>query len=453
MGELFGTDGIRGVANEHPMTPEMALKLGMAASYYFGRDSRHPKILIGKDTRLSCYMFENALASGICAMGADVLLCGPMPTPAVAYLTASMRVDAGVIISASHNPYHDNGIKFVGPDGFKLRDQIENEIESLVLSNELEKHRVRPSQIGKARRIVDANGRYIVFLKNYFPKDLSLNGVKIVIDCANGAAYRVAPQVFSELGADVTAIHASPNGMNINDHCGATDPAALSAKVRESGAALGIALDGDGDRVILVDEQGEVVNGDEMLGICAMDYKQSGRLHGNAFVATVMSNFGLEAAMRAQGIRVVPAPVGDRYVIEEMRKDGIILGGEQSGHIVFLDRHTTGDGILTALEVLAISIRSGKSLGRLKEFMRKFAQTLVNVEVREKRPLDSMTTVGRAIKDVESKLNGKGRVYVRYSGTEPLARVLVEGEDERLTRAFAHQIAIELEREIGVRSS
>lgn len=452
MGRLFGTDGIRGVANEYPMTPEMALKLGMATGYYFGRHSRQGRILIGKDTRLSCYMFENALASGISAMGADVMLCGPVPTPAVAYLTPSMRVNAGVVISASHNPYQDNGIKFIGPDGFKLVDSIEDEIEKLVLSDELEKLRVRPAQIGRAKRIVDATGRYIVFLKNAFPKNLSLDGIKMVVDCANGACYRVAPQVFAELGAEVIAIGVSPNGKNINDQCGATAPQAVAAKVRETGAHLGVALDGDGDRVILVDAKGEILDGDEILGMCAMDFAASRRLQGGAFVASVMSNYGLELAMMQKGIRIVRAPVGDRYVIEEMRKEGFILGGEQSGHIVFLDRHTTGDGILTALEMLAICVRSGKGLEEMRGFMKRVPQVLLSVKVKERKPFDSMSDVNRAIQDVESRLNGEGRVYVRYSGTEPVARILVEGSDERLMRAYAHQIAIELEREIGLRA-
>ncbi|MBI2890787.1 MAG: phosphoglucosamine mutase [Nitrospirae bacterium] len=449
MGKLFGTDGIRGVANEYPMTPELALQLGMATGYRFGTRNRRGRIIIGKDTRLSCYMFENALAAGICALGSDVMLCGPVPTPAVAYLTASMRADAGVVISASHNPYQDNGIKFIGPDGFKLNDQIESEIEELVLSEKPDRERVRASRIGQARRISDATGRYIVFLKNYFPKDLSLEGLKIVVDCANGACYRVAPQVFSELGAEVTALAISPNGRNINDGCGATSPQNLASRVCEEEADFGVALDGDGDRAILVDHAGEIVDGDEIMGLCAIEFHKSKRLANDTLVASVMSNYGLEIALRERGIRVVRAPVGDRYVVEEMQKGGHVLGGEQSGHVVFLDRHTTGDGILTAIEVLSICARSGRRLAEHKRFMDRVPQVLLRIQVREKRPLEEMASVAGAIRGVEGELNGGGRVYVRYSGTEPVARVLVEGRDEALIRAYAQKIAREIEKEVG----
>ena len=447
---LFGTDGIRGVANVEPMTADTTLRLGRAIAHIFKKEPRRHRILIGKDTRLSGYIFEYALTAGICSMGVDVLLAGPIPTPAIAFLTSSMRADAGVVISASHNPYQDNGIKLFSSDGFKLPDELELEIEGFVLDED-GKPELRPSadEVGKAYRIDDAVGRYVVFVKNTFPKELTLDGLKIVVDCANGATYRAAPEAFYELGAEVVSLGVSPNGVNINKGCGSLHPEGLKEEVLRQNAHLGIAFDGDGDRCILVDEKGNIVNGDHILAICATAMIKEGTLKDNTVVATVMSNTGLDEAVERAGGRVVRTQVGDRYVVEEMLRGGYNLGGEQSGHIVFFEHTTTGDGIITAMQILSIMIKEGKPLSELASIMTYYPQVLVNVRVREKRPLDDIPSVRQALRDIENSLGGRGRVFVRYSGTEPVARVTVEGEKEDVIKALAQQLADVIKKELG----
>ncbi|HEU5360250.1 MAG TPA: phosphoglucosamine mutase, partial [Candidatus Deferrimicrobiaceae bacterium] len=427
--KLFGTDGVRGVANNEPMTVETAMALGQAVAYSFRNHAGRHKIVIGKDTRLSGYMFETALAAGICSMGGDVMLVGPLPTPGIAFLTHSMRADAGVVISASHNPYQDNGIKFFGRDGFKLADGIEAKIEMLMLGDQLKEMRPPSPQIGRAHRIDDATGRYIVYLKNTFPGHLSLEGLKIVIDCANGAAYRIAPQVFHELGADVIPLGVSPNGLNINEKCGSLFPELVSAKVQETRADLGISLDGDADRVIVVDHKGEVVDGDRIMAVCAENLARRKKLKKNTVVATVMSNIGLELFLKERKIKMVRAPVGDRYVVEAMRAGGYNFGGEQSGHLIFLDHATTGDGILAALQLLAVMVESGKRLADLGKKMVTLPQILLNLKLKERVPLENLPGFQKALAEFEKKLGKKGRILVRYSGTEPVLRIMVEGED------------------------
>jgi phosphoglucosamine mutase len=452
--QLFGTDGVRGVANIDPMTSETALRLGRAVAYVFRKstDRRH-KIIIGKDTRLSGYMLETAMASGICSMGVDVLLVGPMPTPGIAFLTRTLRADAGVVISASHNPFQDNGIKFFSSAGFKLPDEMELEIERLVLDTEIDHLRPTANDIGKAFRIEDALGRYNVFVKNTFPRDLTLDGLNVVVDCANGAAYRVAPEVLGELGADVTAIGDDPDGQNINHECGATAPGAVQRAVLEHRAHVGIALDGDGDRCLLVDECGTLIDGDALLAILARDLERRGALANDTLVTTHMSNFGLELAMRDLGIALVKTQVGDRYVLEEMQRGGYNLGGEQSGHVILLEHTTTGDGLITALAILGIMRSSGETLSSLAKFVRKFPQVLINVPVREKRDLAEMPAVQEIVTEVETALAGRGRVYIRYSGTEGLARVMVEGEDLTQVERHAGRIAEAVESALGAGSA
>ncbi len=447
---LFGTDGVRGVANVDPMTSEMMVKLGRAAAHVLKerRRGRH-RIVIGKDTRLSGYMLENALASGICSMGVDILLVGPLPTPGIAFITASMRADAGVVISASHNPYQDNGIKFFDRDGFKLPDEVEDEIESHIFNGAIEHFRPTADEVGKAFRVDDAVGRYVVFLKSTFPAHLSLEGVRIVVDCANGAAYRVAPSVFEELGADVLAVGVEPDGMNINAGCGSLHPEGVAEKVRQTGAHMGIALDGDADRVIVVDEHGNQVDGDHIMAICARDLVARGRLAGGAVVATVMSNLGLERSLAEVGLGLVRTRVGDRYVVDRMRQEGYNFGGEQSGHLIFLDHATTGDGVLAALQLLAVMVEQGKPLSELARVMEAVPQVLHNVRVREKVPVDRLPSVARAIREAEEALGADGRVLVRYSGTEPKLRVMVEGDDEDRIRAMAERICSAVSEEIG----
>jgi phosphoglucosamine mutase len=445
MRKMFGTDGIRGVANQDPMTPEVALRLGQAVAHLFGRGGRHGRIVIGKDTRLSGYMFESALSSGLCSMGADVMLCGPLPTPGIAFITSSMRADAGVVISASHNPYQDNGIKIFARDGFKLPDEVEAEIEELMASDELS--RARPEgDVGKARRIDDAVGRYIVFLKGVFPRDRTLDGLRVVVDCANGAGYKVAPAVLAELGADVSTLATKPDGKNINKGCGALHPDHTCKAVKKYRADIGIALDGDADRVIFSDEHGEVVDGDAIMAMLAGHMIAAGTLRGKTVVATVMSNLGLERALSAAGGRLVRTQVGDRYVVEEMRRAGYNFGGEQSGHLIFLDHMTTGDGMVAALQVLAQMVETGKPLSELARGMTRYPQVLVNVKVREKKPLESLEDVARLIEGIERTLGEDGRVLVRYSGTEAKARVMVEGPDARTIQSYADDIARALER-------
>ena len=447
---LFGTDGVRGIANVEPMTSETALRLGRAVAYVSKRSPRRHKILIGKDTRLSGYMLEQAMASGICSMGVDVLLVGPLPTPGIAFLTRTLRADAGVVISASHNPFQDNGIKFFSPAGFKLPDDLEAEIERLVVSDSIDALRPTATEIGKAFRIDDAIGRYNVFAKNTFPRHLTLDGVTIAIDCAHGAAYKVAPEVLEELGARVIPLGVDPNGENINLGAGALHPQSLQQAVTIGRAHVGIALDGDADRCILVDERGEVVDGDEILAILATELHARGQLARDTLVATVMSNLGLHTALRERGIAVVTTPVGDRYVVEEMVKGGFNLGGEQSGHIVFLDHNTTGDGLVTGLAVLALLVEKGEPLSVLRRAMRRFPQVLVNLKVGSKPDLRTLPALARTIDEAERALGERGRVLVRYSGTESLLRVMIEGEREPQIRDLAERIVDAARAAIGV---
>jgi len=454
---LFGTDGVRGVANVYPMTGEIAMQLGRALAYIVRNGAHRHRIVIGKDTRLSGYLLEQAIASGICSMGVDVMLCGPLPTPGIAFITESMRADAGVVISASHNAYQDNGIKFFSRDGFKLPDEMELRIERLVLGSPGEKgapedfHALRPTanRIGKAKRINDAVGRYVVFLKSLFPRELTLDGMTVVVDCAHGAAYKVAPAVFEELGARVVTLYSKPDGKNINDGCGAVHPEAMAKAVEKSRANLGIALDGDADRVIVADERGRIVDGDAIMSIVGRDLLRRRALAKKTVVATVMSNGGLERALRAEGGRVVRTQVGDRYVVEEMRRSGYNFGGEQSGHLIFLDHVTTGDGVCAALNLLAVMLRDGKPLSELARCFEPVPQVQLNLAVREKRPLESLADVQRAIAAAEKALDGDGRVLVRYSGTENKARVLVEGPDAKRIAAYAETIAEALKRALG----
>ncbi|HZP43744.1 MAG TPA: phosphoglucosamine mutase [Candidatus Binatia bacterium] len=447
--KLFGTDGVRGVANVDPMTSETALRLGRALAHVSKRSTRRHKILIGKDTRLSGYMLETAMASGICSMGVDVLLVGPLPTPGIAFLTRSLRADAGVVISASHNAFQDNGIKFFGQSGFKLADDVEAEIERLVLSDSIDTLRPTATEIGKAFRIDDAVGRYNVFAKSTFPRHLTLDGLRLVVDCGHGAAYKVAPEVLEELGADVVARGVEPDGQNINQDCGALHPAGLQAAVREHGAQVGIALDGDADRAIFVDETGAVVDGDEVMAILAAELGAREGLRHGTLVATVMSNLGLHLAMKERGIRVVTTPVGDRYVVEEMVRGGYNLGGEQSGHVVFLDHNTTGDGLITCLALLAVMVEKGRPLSELRRVMQRFPQVLVNVRVAARRDVATVPALGEAIRAAEAALGDRGRVLVRYSGTEPLLRIMIEGEREAQIRSLAEGIAGAARRALG----
>ncbi|MDD2271835.1 MAG: phosphoglucosamine mutase [Desulfuromonadaceae bacterium] len=450
MKKLFGTDGVRGVANVYPMTTEMAMQLGRAAAYIFkGGGKRRHRIVIGKDTRLSGYMLENALVAGICSMGVDVLQVGPLPTPGIANITSSMRADAGVVISASHNAFQDNGIKFFSADGFKLPDDLELKIETLIESKKIDALRPTATEVGKAYRIEDAAGRYIVFLKNTFPQEMDLSGMKIVLDCANGAAYKVAPAVFSELGAEVIPYGVSPNGTNINAGCGSTCPSVISEAVKLHRADIGIALDGDADRVIVCDEFGNEVDGDHIMAICATDMLKRKLLKKKTLVATVMSNMGLDIALRKAGGKIVKTDVGDRYVVEAMRAGGYNLGGEQSGHMIFLDYSTTGDGILSALQLLAVMRREGKTISELAEIMIPLPQVLCNTRVREKVDIYSISEIAAKIKDVENKLGHDGRVLIRYSGTEPLLRVMIEGQDKYEITSWANEICDLVKKNIG----
>lgn len=449
MGKLFGTDGIRGVANEEPMTPETVVKLGRAAAYLFKTKAGRHSIVIGKDTRLHGYMLECALTSGICSMGVDVLLVGPLPTPGIAFITRSLRADAGIVISASHNPFKDNGIKFFSGEGLKLPDEMEERMEALITGREIERLRPLAAEIGKAYRINDAAGRYIEFAKGTVPKGVSFQGVKVVVDCAHGATYKVAPTILNELGAVVIPVNIQPNGININDRCGSLYPDVVKKAVLEHRADIGISYDGDGDRAILVDETGAVVDGDHILAICALDLKRSGLLRSDTLVATVMSNIGLELCLKEVGVRMVRVPVGDRYVLEEMLRHGYNLGGEQSGHIVFLDHNTTGDGVVTALQVLSLMVKRQERLSQLRQCMTVCPQLLVNVRVTEKPDLGSIPAIQAVISDAEAQLNGSGRVLVRYSGTESVARVMVEGTDAEQVKFLARSIAEAIEKELG----
>ena len=449
MRKLFGTDGVRGIANLEPMTSETAMKLGRAVAHMFKRREGRHQIVIGKDTRLSGYMLESALTSGICSMGVDVLLVGPMPTPAVAFLTRSLRADAGVMISASHNPYQDNGIKFFSNDGFKLPDDVELRMEELILTNEIEHLRPTADEIGKAHRIDDAEGRYIEYVKRSLPREMDFQGLKVVLDCAHGAAYSVFPKVIKELGAEVHVIGDEPNGTNINAGFGATSPECLQEEVRARGADLGIALDGDADRSVFVDEEGKVVSGDQALAAFAFDLQQRGRLQKQTVVGTVMSNFGFEAALKKSGIDLIRTPVGDRYILERMLADGYNLGGEQSGHHIFLDFNTTGDGLISGLQMLKLMRRTERPLSSLAQCMEAVPQVLLGVEVSHKPNLDSIPELQQAIQSCEKSLNGTGRVLVRYSGTEPLVRVMVEGQNDAQIRQVADELVGVVKAAIG----
>ena len=448
MRKLFGTDGIRGKANEHPMTSEIALSLGRAISIIF-RNSSTQKILIGKDTRLSGYMIESALVSGICSMGGNAYLVGPLPTPGIAFLTANMRVDAGVVISASHNPFEDNGIKIFSSDGFKLPDEVEEKIEKLIFENNFDRYYPNSKDMGRAFRIDDAVGRYVVYLKTTFPKKYDLKGLKIILDCANGATYKVAPEVFYELGADIETIGTEPDGININNGCGSTDTKKLRAKVIEYGADLGIAFDGDGDRVILINENGEEIDGDYIIGFCAEYLKRKGLLKNDSVVITPMSNFGLEKYLKRNGIDFIKSSIGDRYVLEEMIKNSLILGGETSGHIIFLEHNTTGDGIITALQVLKILIEENKPASEINKIFNKFPQVLINVKVKEKLPFEKISGFNEKIAEFERLLNDRGRIFIRYSGTEKKMRIMVEGDDLKEVRNIANELAEIVKKEIG----
>jgi len=419
----------------------VAMQLGRGTAYIFKNKEKRHRIVIGKDTRLSGYMIENALVAGICSMGVDVLLVGPLPTPGIAFITSSMRADAGIVISASHNPFQDNGIKIFSGDGFKLPDQLENKIEELIFSDQIDSLRPTATEVGKAFRVDDAVGRYVVYLKNSFPKALTLDGMKIILDCAHGAAYRVAPAVFEELGAGVIPLGVEPNGENINYQCGSLHPQMVMKKVKEEGADIGISLDGDADRAIFSDELGNLVDGDRIMAICADDLRKAKRLKRNTLVATVMSNLGLDLAMKERGIKVVHTQVGDRYVVEEMARSGYNLGGEQSGHLIFLDYNTTGDGVLSALQVLAVMKRENKKLSELSSIMTPFPQVLLNVRVRHKRDPHRIPEVAALVKKIQEKLGDRGRVLVRPSGTENLIRVMVEGENEKEISAHAEEIS------------
>lgn len=449
MKQLFGTDGIRGKANIHPMTAEMAVRIGLAIGTVLPRKKQYPRVLIGKDTRISGYIFEAALTSGLCAMGIDVSYLGPVPTPAVAFLTESMRAELGIVISASHNPYMDNGIKFFTAQGFKLDDIVEEEITRIVLDESTQWKYPEPDHIGKASRIVDAGGRYIVHLKNSFPKELSLEGVRIVLDCANGASYRLAPLLFEELGATVIPIHVHPNGLNINENCGSLHMENISQAVLEYNADIGIALDGDADRVLVVDEKGSILNGDSIMALCASYLLEKNELYKNTLVATVQSTIALDRFMNEQGGRVIRTNVGDRYVMEAMRLHGYTFGGEQSGHLIFSQYSTTGDGLLASLQILRIMLEKQQSLSQLASLLPESPQVMKNVHVRRRIPFDELPHIMQVKKRIESELGEYGRVLLRYSGTENLCRVMIEGSDiDRITK-YAEELASHIEKELG----
>ncbi|MBA3881550.1 MAG: phosphoglucosamine mutase [Chthoniobacterales bacterium] len=456
LNRLFGTDGVRGVANVEPVTAETALRLGRAAAHIFTQlnprtvpAGARPKIVLGKDTRLSGYMLENALVAGITSLGVDVLVIGPLPTPGVAYITRSLRADAGIVLSASHNRYEDNGIKFFRHDGYKLDDAIEQQIEELVFSGEIDSVRPTAGKIGRATRIDDALGRYVEFAKASFPRGLSLEKMRIAVDVANGAAYKSTPSILRELGADLIVAHDEPNGTNINEQCGSTYPAEIQRIVKETGAQVGITHDGDADRVLLCDENGELVDGDEILAIASIDLLKSGLLRENTLVATVMSNFGLDETLDAAGGKVLRAKVGDRYVIEEMVRRNLNLGGEQSGHMIFRDFSTTGDGIVSALQILRIMRSTGKPLSELKRCLKKYPQAQRNLRVKQKPPLEELPDVMKLVGEAEQELNGKGRVLLRYSGTEPKIRLLIEGRELAQIDQQANRIAEAIQTAIG----
>jgi len=454
--KIFGTDGVRGVANVEPVTAETALKLGRAAAHVFTQlnprtipEGTRPKIVLGKDTRLSGYMLENALVAGITSLGVDVLIIGPLPTPGVAYITRALRADAGIVLSASHNSYEDNGIKFFRHDGYKLDDQVEQKIEQLVFAGEVDSIRPTAGKIGRAARIDDALGRYVEFAKASFSRGMSLEEMRVAVDVANGAAYKSTPCVLRELGAEVIIAHNEPNGMNINAQCGSTHPQEIQRLVKENGADVGITHDGDADRVLLCDENGEIVDGDEILAIASVDLLRAGRLEQNTLVATVMSNFGLDETLAAHGGKVVRTKVGDRYVIEEMISRKLNLGGEQSGHIIFRDFTTTGDGIISALQILRIMHKTGQPLSKLKTCLKKYPQAQRNLVVKAKPPIEELREVVKLRDEVERELAGQGRVLLRYSGTEPQIRLLIEGREFDKIDKQADRIANAIQNAIG----
>ena len=454
--KIFGTDGVRGVANVEPVTAETALKLGRAAAHVFTQlnprtipEGARPKIVLGKDTRLSGYMLENALVAGITSLGVDVLIIGPLPTPGVAYITRALRADAGIVLSASHNSYEDNGIKFFRHDGYKLDDQVEQKIEQLVFAGEVDSIRPTAGKIGRAARIDDALGRYVEFAKASFSRGMSLEEMRVAVDVANGAAYKSTPCVLRELGAEVIIAHNEPNGMNINAQCGSTHPQEIQRLVKENGADVGITHDGDADRVLLCDENGEIVDGDEILAIASVDLLRAGRLEQNTLVATVMSNFGLDETLAAHGGKVVRTKVGDRYVIEEMISRKLNLGGEQSGHIIFRDFTTTGDGIISALQILRIMHKTGQPLSKLKTCLKKYPQAQRNLVVKAKPPIEELREVVKLRDEVERELAGQGRVLLRYSGTEPKIRLLIEGRELDKIDKQANRIANAIQNAIG----
>ncbi len=440
--KLFGTDGIRGKVNKFPITPEIALRVGMAAAIVLKKEHHgRNMVLIGKDTRLSGYMIESALTSGICSMGMNVTLVGPLPTPGIAFLTRALRIDAGVVISASHNPFYDNGIKFFSHDGFKLPDEIESRIEELVKDDSLERYRAKGEDVGKAFRLDDATGRYIEYIKSTLKKGVTFEGMKVVVDCANGSAYKTTPWLLRELGADVAAINDTPNGTNINEGCGSLHMEEVIRKVRETKADMGIAHDGDADRVLICDEKGRIVDGDQIMGMCAAEMQACGTLKQKAVVATVMSNIGLEIFLKKNGITLLRTKVGDRYVVERMQHEGLNLGGEQSGHIIFLDHNTTGDGPITAVQVLNLMKAKDRPLSKLAARIKLFPQVLINVEVEKRQDIRAVPEIEQAIARAEARLDGRGRVLVRPSGTEPKIRVMLEGEDQNVITRLGRDIA------------
>ncbi|OPX93421.1 MAG: Phosphoglucosamine mutase [Syntrophorhabdus sp. PtaB.Bin006] len=449
MGKLFGTDGVRGEANRYPMNAEIAFAIGQAVVYILKKEHSHPRIVIGKDTRISGYMLESSLESGITSMGGNPYLLGVLPTPGIAFVAQSMRADAGIVISASHNPYQDNGIKIFSGNGFKLSDEQEEAIEDLMLSNTL--HTLVPpvKDMGQAFRLQDVHGRYIVFLKNTFPRDLSIEGMKIVIDTANGATYKVARDAFWELGADLEVIHNTPNGININDKCGSQHTEDLRKTVVEKGAAIGLAFDGDGDRLIAVDEKGQEITGDQILLICGKMLKEEGKLKNDLLVSTVMSNLGLRVACKKYGFKYHASKVGDRYVLEDMLRLGSIIGGEESGHMIFLEHHTTGDGIVTAMQLLAAIVKTGKPLSELAKMMDIYPQKLINVDVKSKPDISTVPQIMEVIERIEKELGDDGRVLVRYSGTQNMCRVMVEGPSDGITEKHCTEIAGVIKSELG----
>ncbi len=449
MGKLFGTDGIRGEANRYPMDAATAFAVGQAVTYVLKKKGHTTRVVIGKDTRISGYMLESALESGITSMGGVPLLVGVLPTPGIAFMTESMRADAGMVISASHNPFQDNGIKVFSGAGFKLSDQQEEEIEELMLGGKLPEMVPEPSEMGRAYRLDDAHGRYVVFLKNTFPRSLSLEGMKIAMDVAEGATYKVAPEALTELGAELTVIHDEPDGLNINRDCGSQHTEHLRKTVMETGADVGLAFDGDGDRLIAVDEKGNEITGDQILIICARQLKEEGKLKNDLLVSTIMSNLGLTVACKKYGFSHHASKVGDRYVLEDMQRLGAVIGGEESGHMIFLDHHTTGDGILTALQLLAAMLKTGKPLSELAKLMDVFPQKLINVDVKSKPDITTVPAIVEVIKQVEAELKDQGRVLVRYSGTQNMCRVMVEGPTAEATQKYCETVAAVVKDAIG----